>query len=97
MALPEEEFVEFRESVNKRFVSLEHKLTENTIITKNIDTKTAEVVEAFGAAKGAFKVLEFIGKLAKPLIWITGLGTALAVNATALKAHIATALGHLFK
>lgn len=45
----------------------------------NLDSKTEEVVKAFGAAKGAFLVLEFIGKLAKPILWIVGVGSAATV------------------
>jgi len=41
-----------------------------------LDKKTDAVVNAFEAAKGAFTVLEFLGKLAKPLLWIAGLSTA---------------------
>ena len=45
----------------------------------NLDQKTEEVVKAFGAAKGAFLVLEFIGKLAKPILWLVGVGSAITV------------------
>ena len=37
-----------------------------------IDTNTADVVTAFKAAQGAFIVLEWLAKAAKPLLWITG-------------------------
>jgi hypothetical protein len=35
-----------------------------------VEKNTKEVVEAFDAAKGAFLVLEMLGKIAKPLMWI---------------------------
>jgi hypothetical protein len=41
-----------------------------------LDEKTDAVVNAFEAATGAFAVLEFLGKLAKPLLWIAGLSAA---------------------
>lgn len=41
---------------------------------------TTDVVSAFAAAQGAFQFLEFLGKLAKPLMWIGGVCTALAVG-----------------
>lgn len=44
-----------------------------------IERNTEEVVEAFNAAKGAFAVLEWLGKLAKPLMWIGGLMTAIGI------------------
>lgn len=36
----------------------------------HLDKKTDAVVKAFDAASGAFLVLEWIGKLAKPILWI---------------------------
>lgn len=45
----------------------------------SLDQKTGEVVKAFDAAKGAFLVLDFIGKLAKPILWIVGVGSAITV------------------
>ena len=53
-----------------RLVTVESKvdaLTENT----------KDVVGAFAAAQGAFTVLETLGKLAKPLLWVGGLVTAI--------------------
>ena len=44
-----------------------------------IDKATADVVSAFNAAQGAFTVLEWLGKLAKPIIWIGGVVTAIGV------------------
>lgn len=44
-----------------------------------VDYNTQGVVAAFQSAKGAFIVLDFIGKLAKPVLWIIGLSTAIAV------------------
>jgi len=39
---------------------------------------TKDVTAAFNAAQGAFKVLETLSKLAKPLLWISGLFVAAA-------------------
>jgi hypothetical protein len=38
--------------------------------------RTKDVTAAFNAAQGAFKVLETLSKLAKPLLWIGGLFVA---------------------
>jgi hypothetical protein len=38
-----------------------------------IDKATGDVVSAFNAAQGAFTVLEWLGKLAKPILWVGGL------------------------
>ena len=39
---------------------------------------TSNVVSAFNAAQGAFTVLEWIAKAARPLIWIVGTIAAVA-------------------
>lgn len=53
-----------------RLVAVEQKVD-------NLDVKTTEVVAAFDAAKGAFLVLEWMGRLAKPIIWTVGAVAAL--------------------
>jgi hypothetical protein len=42
-----------------------------------IDLNTAGMVAAFNAAQGAFTVLDWIAKIAKPILWIAGLGTVI--------------------
>ena len=37
-----------------------------------IDENTKDMVKAFNAAQGAFKVFEWIAKLAAPIIWVVG-------------------------
>ena len=37
---------------------------------------TVDVVEAFHAAQGAFTVLDWIARAAKPLLWVAGVITA---------------------
>ena len=37
-----------------------------------LQTNTEDVVKAFNAAQGAFMVLEWLAKAAKPLLWIGG-------------------------
>jgi len=44
-----------------------------------IDRATADVVAAFNAAQGAFTVLEWFGKLAKPILWVGGVITAIGI------------------
>ena len=47
-----------------RLVAVETKVDALTDNTK-------DVVSAFAAAQGAFKVLETLGKIAKPLLWFS--------------------------
>lgn len=49
-----------------RLLAVEQKVNE-------IDDNTKGLVAAFTAAQGAFTVLEFLGKLAKPILWVGGL------------------------
>ena len=60
---------------------------------KKLEGGTADVVAAFEAARGAFKVFEFIGRLARPFLWIAGLGT---VVVTATK-HMAASQNPIIK
>lgn len=60
---------------------------------KRVETNTSSVVEAFSAAQGAFKVLEWLGKIAKPILWLGGVGTIGAVVVGKLSA---TAVGRFF-
>ena len=57
------QFIEITNKLNH----LDLRLSENTEATNRIDESTKEVVLAFNSAKGAFRVLEFIGMLAKPI------------------------------
>ena len=42
-----------------------------------IGEDTKDVVTAFNSAKGAYLVLDWIGKLAKPIVWLMGFGTVI--------------------
>jgi hypothetical protein len=44
-----------------------------------IEKNTEGVVKAFEAAQGAFAVLEWLGKLAKPILWVCGLVAAAGI------------------
>jgi hypothetical protein len=52
-----------------------------------IDKNTEGVVAAFQAASGAFLVLETLGKLAKPILYIGGVCVAIAIYWQAVKDH----------
>jgi len=41
-----------------------------------LNEETENVVKAFSAAQGAFTVLEWIARAAKPILWIAGVVTA---------------------
>jgi hypothetical protein len=43
-----------------------------------LSNSTKDVTAAFAAARGAFVVLETLGKLAKPMLWLGGLFVAAA-------------------
>lgn len=54
-----------------RVVRLEEKVDR-------IDKNTEGMVSAFNAAQGAFTVLDWIAKVAKPILWIAGLSAVMA-------------------
>jgi hypothetical protein len=74
---------ELRDPVGK----LEEGLADNTAATKRIETNTAELVELFVSFKGAFKVLEMLGKAAKPLAAIASLCIAVGAGWATLKGY----------
>ena len=55
-----------------RLVAVERKVDE-------VHTETRTMVAAFQAVDGAFTVLGWIAKVAKPLLWVGGLITAISV------------------
>lgn len=54
----------------ERMARMEQSLAENTASTKAIETNTADLVDAFSNLQAALKVLNWIGRLAKPLGYI---------------------------
>ena len=65
-----------------------HLLKENTDATNAIKADTAELVEVFHSFKGAMKVLEWIGKAAKPLGYIIGVCASVTAFWTAIKSGV---------
>ena len=63
-------------------------LKENTDATNSIKAVTAELVEAFHSFKGAMKVLEWIGKAAKPVGYIVGVCASITAFWTAMKSGV---------
>ena len=63
-------------------------LAENTNATKRIEANTAEMLDVFESWKGAMKVLNWIGKAAKPLGYLVGLGASIAAFWAALKGGV---------
>lgn len=58
---------------DETMASLRADLAENTSATIRTESNTAEIVEFFTAMKGAFKVLNWIGALAKPITALVAL------------------------
>jgi hypothetical protein len=75
---------ELRDRVGK----LEDGLAENTAATKRIETNTSDIIELFDSFKGAMKVLEGIGKLARPMGYIVACAASIAALWTAIKTGI---------
>jgi len=52
-----------------------------------IDANTNDMVKAFAAAQGAFTVLEWIAKAAKPFLFIAAVVASISVFIQEFKAH----------
>lgn len=78
------EVVDLKERVDK----LEEDLQENTLLTRATNAKTIEMYEAFSALAGGFKVIEFIGKLAKPILWVVGLSSLVIISVKSWFPHL---------
>ena len=63
-------------------------LAENTETIKEIKTDTADMLEVFESWKGAMRVMEMIGKLARPLGYIAALIAAVVGIWNAMKSGI---------
>lgn len=64
---------------------INEKLKASTKAIDNVQANTKEMLVVFESWKGAMKVLEWIGKIAKPLIYIVGLSTAVFTAYTTFK------------
>jgi len=53
-----------------------------------VEANTEAVVKAFNAASGAFAVLEMLGRLAKPILWVSGLFVTIGVAWQSLRDHL---------
>lgn len=70
---------------DERMTRIEDELAANTKATQSVADNTRELVELFLAMKGAFKVLHWLGKLAKPMAAVAGLGASAVAFWNALK------------
>ena len=61
---------------------------ENTETINKIKTDTADMLEVFESWKGAMRVMEMLGKLAKPLGYIVGFAASVAAFWTAMKSGV---------
>jgi hypothetical protein len=84
---------ELLEAVNKRLDDgdarmgrIEEGLADNTAATNRIEANTSDLIEAFANLKGAFKVLNWIGKFARPVGYIAAAVAAVISLWTAFKA-----------
>lgn len=69
----------------ERMKRIEASLLENTASTKAVESNTSELVEGFANLKAAFKVLNWIGRAARPLGYIAAFGAAVVSLFVALK------------
>ena len=63
-------------------------LAKNAETIKKIKTDTADMLEVFESWKGAMRVMEMLGKLAKPLGYIVGFGASVAAFWASMKSGV---------
>lgn len=68
-----------------RMAGIERELTATRKELHELKQQLADLLEFFGAMKGAFKVLNWLGKLARPATAIVALGVALVAAWNAAK------------
>lgn len=76
------------QEISDRQTQMERQLKENTETTHKVAANTAVIVEWTEAMAGAMKVLEALGKLAKPLSYLFAVGTAIAMSWGFVKALV---------
>lgn len=65
------------EQMTVRMASFEESLKANTELTQSLKNDTSEMIEIFKTAKGGFKALEALSKIAKWLGILAGAGSAI--------------------
>ncbi len=73
------------QATDRRMDAFETSLGENTAATRRVEASTADMVEILQDWKGAMRVIGYVGRAAKPLAYIVGLGTAMLGFWSALK------------
>jgi hypothetical protein len=58
------------EEIYERLIAVEAKVDK-------VSTDTEDMVKAFNDAQGAFHVLEWLAKVAKPILWLVAAGAAI--------------------
>jgi hypothetical protein len=77
MTPEEQEAGLWREAIGRRMDGFESRLDENTATTNRVEANTRELIEAFKSWQGAVKVLDFLGRVAKPLLAVGALLAAI--------------------
>jgi hypothetical protein len=75
-------------TLTERMDSFERGLADNTAATQQIQANTAAMVEVFESWRGAMRVLEWIGKAAKPVSYIAATITAIVAMFYAIKGGV---------
>lgn len=79
------EIMERLDACDTRMGRLEEGQEQNTRATENMARDVAMLVDFLTAMRGAFKVLNWVGKIAKPMGYIVALATAVISFWVALK------------
>lgn len=84
------------ELLELRVQALELQLKVNTELTQKTNESTSELMEILSAVKGGLKVLEWLGKMAKVLLWIGALGAFCSAVWDGIRPGLASQFPRLF-
>lgn len=59
------------------FSDLENKVGQLQTKIESLETRISDLLGAFEAVQGAWKTLDFLSKLGKPILWLGAISTAL--------------------
>ena len=79
------EVIQISEEVSH--VDLFERLVEVEAKVDKLSTDTGGIIQAFQDAQGAFHVLELLAKIAKPILFIAGVATAIAAMLQDYRSH----------
>lgn len=75
-------------NLEEQQASLQASVREAAASVHGLNGSIKEMLDVFASWKGAMKTLEMLGRVARPMAWIIGLGTSAVALYTAIRAGV---------